>query len=122
MSTALIPVDFYGHTLFVFEHGQQPFTPMRQIVDALGLDWTTQYRKLLFRVDRFCVVIMTTQVPGDDQARSSVVMPVRKLAGWLMTIHPAKVMPELRDTVLAYQRDCDEVLWQHWHARQALEH
>ena len=37
-----------------------------------------------------------------------------KLAGWLMTISPNKVKPELRETVMAYQAECDDVLWQHW--------
>ena len=31
-----------------------------------------------------------------------------------MTISPNKVKPELRETVMAYQAECDDVLWQHW--------
>lgn len=41
-------------------------------------------------------------------------MPLRKLFGWLSTIHPNKVKPELRETILHYQNECDDVLWEHW--------
>jgi len=30
------------------------------------------------------------------------------------TIHPDKVRPELRDKILAYQNECDDVLWRYW--------
>ncbi|AOZ48885.1 hypothetical protein BKX93_01980 [Chromobacterium vaccinii] len=48
-------------------------------------------------------------------------MPLRKLAGWLMTIHPNKVKPEIRDRIVAYQNECDEALWQYWTTGMAIK-
>ncbi|EPL6553766.1 phage antirepressor N-terminal domain-containing protein, partial [Acinetobacter baumannii] len=45
---------------------------------------------------------------------------VRKLFGWLMTISPNKVNPEIRDTVIMYQQECDDVLWEYWTKGQAI--
>lgn len=110
---SLIPVPFQGATLFVVEHAGEPFTPMRPIVEGMGLDWKSQYVKI---VERFmsCMVVITMQLPGDTQRRKVLCLPVRKLTGWLMSLHPNKVRPELRANVRAYQNECDEVLWRHW--------
>ncbi|MDW2770136.1 phage antirepressor N-terminal domain-containing protein, partial [Acinetobacter baumannii] len=47
-------------------------------------------------------------------------LPVRKLAAWLYSIHANKVRPELRETVIMYQNECDDVLWDYWTKGQAI--
>ena len=37
-----------------------------------------------------------------------------------MTISPNKVNPEIRDTVIMYQQECDDVLWEYWTKGQAI--
>ncbi|CRL43698.1 hypothetical protein SGGMMB4_00198 [Sodalis glossinidius str. 'morsitans'] len=41
-------------------------------------------------------------------------LPLRKLAGWLQTINPNKVKSEIRDKVVQYQNECDDVLYEYW--------
>ena len=60
------------------------------------------------------------QVLGDDQARSHTCIPVRKLPAWLYSVNPNKVKPELRETVIMYQNECDDVLWDYWTKGQAI--
>lgn len=87
---------------------------MRPVVDGMGLAWQVQHRKLMADFDRFCVTMMVTQMPGDDQSREHVFIPLENLFGWLMTVHPSKVKPEIRDNVVAYQRECSRVLSRHF--------
>ncbi|MDR8438941.1 hypothetical protein FPK61_21650, partial [Acinetobacter baumannii] len=56
----------------------------------------------------------------DGKQYNMVCLPVRKLFGWLMTISPNKVNPEIRDTVIMYQQECDDVLWEYWTKGQAI--
>ncbi len=102
-SKELLLVDNYGH----------PFVPMKPVVEGMGLDWKTQYRKL--QSGRFdSTMVMMTIVAEDGRLREMACMPLRKLAGWLMSIHASKVRPDLRDNVIAYQNECDDVLWSYW--------
>ncbi|HFT7639862.1 TPA: phage antirepressor N-terminal domain-containing protein [Citrobacter freundii] len=72
----------------------EPYTPMKPIVEGMGLDWKSQFTKLRSRF-RSCMVEITMQLPGDTQRRSVVCMALRKLAGWLHTISPSrKVSPK----------------------------
>lgn len=42
----IIPVEFHGDMIYFLEYEGQPFTPMRPLVDNMGVDWKVQYRKL----------------------------------------------------------------------------
>ncbi|MEH8151305.1 phage antirepressor N-terminal domain-containing protein [Aeromonas caviae] len=61
-----------------------------------------------------CMVEMTMQLPGDTQNRAVTCLPLRKLPAWLYSVQPGKVSPVIREKVVAYQEECDEVLWQYW--------
>lgn len=113
------PVPFRGATLFLVEHRNEPYTPMKPIVEGMGLDWKSQHAKVSANPDRWGMVIITIPSGGGEQ--EMVCMPLRKLAGWLMTIHPNKVKPEIRDTIVAYQNECDEALWQYWSQGMAVK-
>lgn len=118
MTTEVTPaqhlITFRDTTLVCLEQGEELFVAMRPVVEGMGLSWPRQYRKLAEDSDRFCVAFMATQMPGDDQSREHIFIPLERLFGWLMTIQPSRVKPEVRETVIAYQRECDRVLFRHF--------
>lgn len=117
---SLSPVPFHGQTLFVIPVNDQPFTPMKPIVEGMGMNWAAQHAKLKTNADRFCIANIAIQIPGDDQARETLCMPLRKLPGWLMTINPKKVAIGIRKTVILYQNECDDALWNFWTKGEAV--
>lgn len=108
-----INVPFHGANLYVVNHNGEPYAPMKPIIDGMGMDWASQFTKLKNRF-KTCVVKITMQLPGDDQQRDVTCLALRKLNGWLQTISPNKVKPEIRDKVIQYQEECDDVLYQYW--------
>lgn len=111
-SLTQISVPFHGANLLIVEYNGQPYTPMKPIVDGMGLDWKSQFVKLKDRFDSTMVEITT--VASDGKERLMICLPVRKLAAWLYSIHANKVKAELRDKVITYQNECDDVLWDYW--------
>ena len=118
MSLQQITVPFHNAELYIVEHEGQPYTPMKPIVDGIGLDWKSQFVKLKQRFAS--TVVEITIVANDGKERLMTCLPVKKLFGWLMTISPNKVKPELRDTVIMYQEECDDVLWDYWTKGRAI--
>ncbi|ECI3333171.1 hypothetical protein DNY36_21175 [Salmonella enterica subsp. diarizonae] len=106
-------VSFYGNSLYVVNHNGEPYTPMKPIVEGMGLVWSAQFVKLKQRFST-CVAEIEMQLPGDNQRRKVITLPLRKLAGWLQTINPNKVKPEIRARVIQYQNECDDVLYDYW--------
>lgn len=115
MNANTMTVNFHGSDLFVVDYNGQPYTPMKAIVEGMGLDWSSQFVKLKSNEQRWGIVKITIPTIGDLQ--EAICMPLRKLVGWLSTIHPNKVKPELRETIIAYQNECDDVLWDHWNKK-----
>ena len=112
-SLTQITVPFHSAELYLVEHNGQPYTPMKPIVEGMGLDWKSQFAKIKDKFNSSMVEI-TIQVVGDLQSRPYLCLPVRKLAAWLYSISPNKVKPEIRDSVIMYQNECDDVLWDYW--------
>jgi hypothetical protein len=109
----LLPVAFHGEMLYLVEHNGEPFAPVKPICDALGLDWAAQHAKIISTGQRWnsCQI---TAISADGKRREMVCMPLRKLSGWLAGISAAKVKPENRDKLIAYQNEGDNDLWRHW--------
>ncbi len=107
-----ITVPFHGSALYVVNHNGEPYTPMRPIIDGMGMNWASQFTKLKQRFKS--TVVEITMVAADGKAREMICLPLRKLAGWLQTISPNKVKPEIRDKVIQYQDECDDVLYEYW--------
>ncbi len=106
-------VPFHNTNLTMIEHAGQPYVPMKPVVEGMGLDWKSQYRKITNRF-KSCMVKMTIQLLGDTQKREVIMLPLRKLPAWLYSVEPNRVKPELKLKVIQYQEECDDVLWNHW--------
>ncbi|WP_080492045.1 phage antirepressor N-terminal domain-containing protein [Serratia marcescens] len=112
MADKAISVSFHGNNLYLVNHNGEPFTPMKPITEGMGMDWASQFTKLKQRFNSTIAEI--TMVAEDGRTRKMVCLPLRKLAGWLQTISPNKVKPEIRDKVIQYQNECDDVLYEYW--------
>lgn len=112
MNTSLVHVPFYGTILFLVDVNGEPYTPMKPIVEGMGLAWNGQFEKLNRNQERWGIRV--TRIPSESGEQETLCMPLRKLPGWLMTIHPTRVKPEIREKILRYQNECDDVLWEYW--------
>lgn len=112
-------IPFRQKELLLVDNAGAPFVPMKPVVEGMGLAWQAQHRKLM--AGRFASTItMMVIVAEDGRRREMACIPLRKLAGWLMSIHASKVRPELREGVMAYQNECDDALWSYWNDGAAV--
>ena len=110
-SISTINVPFHGDNLYVVNYNGQPYVPMKPVVEGMGLTWQSQFEKLK---QRFSKGITEIVIPSNGGEQSMLCLALRKLAGWLHTISPNKVKPEIRDKVIRYQEECDDVLYEYW--------
>lgn len=110
-SLTQITVPFHNAELYIVEFNGQPYTPMKPIVEGMGLDWASQFVKLK---QRFAKGIVEITIPSKGGLQTMLCLLLRKLPAWLYSIQSGKVKPEHRDTVIKYQEECDDVLWDYW--------
>ncbi|MDF7321422.1 phage antirepressor N-terminal domain-containing protein [Proteus mirabilis] len=112
MSTiSTINVPFHGANLCIVNHDGNPYVPMKPIIEGMGLDWASQFTKLK---KRFSKGIVEIAIPSKGGEQSMICLSMHKLTGWLYSIMPNKVKPEIRDKVIKYQEECDDVLYEYW--------
>jgi hypothetical protein len=93
----LLPVTFHSDTLYVVDYQNQPYVPMKAIVEGMGIDWSSQHQKLKTNQGRWATMVINTTVASDGKKREMICLPLRKLPGWMMTLQPSRVAPEKRD-------------------------
>ena len=108
----LSPVSFHGDTIFCIDYHGEPFTPMKPIVENMGMDWAGQFSKLRSNQARWG--IENISIPTESGVQEMVSMPVRKLPAFLASINPRKVRAELRAKIELYQNESDNALWDYW--------
>ncbi|ELD4018267.1 hypothetical protein QI600_004134 [Salmonella enterica] len=62
-----ITVPFHGNALYVVNHNGEPCTPMKPIVEGMGMDWKSQLNKLRSRFKS--TVVEITIVAADGRSR-----------------------------------------------------
>lgn len=85
--TSLSTITFYNHELITTEHNNKPYVAMKPIVEAIGLQWEAQYK----RIQRHPVLsahmsIMNIRLPTDTQRRKVAFLPIDHLNGWLFGV------------------------------------
>jgi len=105
-------VPFHNHNIFLIDKDGEPFTPMKPIVQGMGLAWQPQAAKFKANAKRWGITMIVTPAKSGDQ--SMLCLPLKKLFGWMMTIQPSRVKESVRETVINYQDECDNVLWNYW--------
>ncbi len=110
-SISTINVPFHGANLCIVNRDGNPYVPMKPIIEDMGLDWASQFTKLK---KRFSKGIVEIAIPSKGGEQSMICLAMHKLTGWLYSIMPNKVKPEIRDKVIKYQEECDDVLYEYW--------
>ena len=120
MKTELIP--FHEHSLITVRDGQTVLVAMRPICEAIGLDWSSQVKRINRHPVMGSTVVIMTTVAEDGKKRETITIPLSMLNGWLCGIDANRVKPELQATVIDYQKHCFDVLYQHFFGKPAVQH
>lgn len=108
-------VEFLGKPLTVITTDSQLLVAMRPICEGIGLDWKSQYERIKRdEVLSTSMVVMTTQMPGDDQKRQVTCLPLSMLNGWLFGVDSKRCKPFIRQALVRYKFECYDALAAYW--------
>ncbi len=84
---------------------------VRKVCENLDIDFKYQHQKL--KSDpAYDTKLIKVKTAGGMQEMFCI--PLEKLNGWLFTINPNKVKPEVKQKLIAYKNECFKVLYNHF--------
>lgn len=103
-------VEFYGDKLIgVKGDDGKILVNLRQVVENLGLNYATQYRKVVSNpILNKGVVIMTMPSAGGNQ--DALCFPAEMIPGYLLTLNVNKISAELQPKIMRYAEEAYKVL------------
>lgn len=108
----LVKFSFQGDELDVIPEAGDAWIAVRRICEVLGVDESRQRRKLA--ANPAASTALVSAIAEDGAAREMFCVSVRSLPLWLATIHPGRVREDVREKLVAYQRQAGEVLAEHF--------
>jgi hypothetical protein len=113
----IITVDFHDQQLVAFERDGKVFIAVRPIAEGMGLEWSSQWR----RIQRDAVLgpaVAMMATPFSRHGQEELCLPLDMMHGWLFTLDESRVKDdETRERVLLYKRECYEVLFNHFYGK-----
>lgn len=108
-----LKAHFLGQEITLVDLNGVAYVAMREVVMGIGLDWKVQHRKLTAQSEKFSCGHMTT-TGKDGKKYEMLCIPIKKLNGWLFSLNPNKVRPDLKQRLEEYQEECFLALWDYW--------
>jgi len=113
MQDITVTHNFHGNEIPMVSRNGEPYVAMRPIVEGMGLAWQRQSAKLQEQAEKFsCNHMVTTGKDGKQY--KMLCIPLKKLNGWLFSVNSAKCASEIQVTVVKYQEECFEALYDYW--------
>ncbi len=113
----LIKVDFKSNQIEVIEETQS--IVIKDICEHIGLKFRTQYDKIKLD-ESYESKLIKVQTKGGLQEVFTI--PLSKLNGWLFSINPNKVKPEVKQKLIEYKKECFNVLNNYFNNGIAINH
>lgn len=110
--TDLIPFDFHGDRLLLVDVDGVPFIVLKPAVDALGLDYPTQFTKL--RERSWATVRLIPTVAADGKTREMAAIDVQTFLMLLATINENRVAKDVKPRLVMYQREVASAVNDYW--------
>lgn len=108
----LVTIPFRGSEVQAVDVDGKPHVVFRPLVESIGMDFASQYRRLNGK--SWATIVKTTTVGADGKNRDMTVIDVRTLTMWLATIDENRVSDEARPLVVAYQAEIADVIESYW--------
>lgn len=100
--------------IITLTHEGEIYIPIKPICQALGIDDKRQREKIQEDITLGMVAAIMPTTGADGKTYEMLCIPLCYIHGWLFTINPKNVLPEAREAVTAYRRECYETLYNHF--------
>jgi hypothetical protein len=113
-------IQFHNDTIIAFQdEAEKWWVAVKPIADAIGLYAESAVRSIKNHPILGAEQCVRAVQLGKNQTREYVCLPTQHIQGWLFSIDSSKVKAEAREKLITYQRECFQVLHDHFMGKTA---
>jgi hypothetical protein len=105
-------LEFHGGPLPVVRMAGEPYVVLRPVIEALGLDYSSQLKRL--KRQPWGVVVMVTTTGADGKTYQMAAVSRKTFVMLLASVDVDRVSEATRDKLAVYQTESSEVLDAYW--------
>ena len=109
MKTQTITVN--EKEIFIETVGKEKYIAIKPICEAIGIDYDNQIDKIKDDEILSQLTPLRGATGADGKTYKMRVISLRYVFGWLFTINPNKVNPEIKQDVINYKKQCYDALF-----------
>ncbi|WP_282039359.1 phage antirepressor N-terminal domain-containing protein [Saccharicrinis aurantiacus] len=95
-------------------NGTEKLIPVKPICEALGIDHKSQMSKIQKDEILASTMVLSTTVGADGKDREMSCIPFKFVFGWLFSINPRNVKPEVKEQIIKYKLQCYDALYNYF--------
>jgi hypothetical protein len=99
------------------EKNGEKWVPVKPVCDALGVDSEAQRQRIERDKILNSIAFIIKVVAADGKEREMLCIPFKFVFGWLFTIDVGRINQEAQETVIRYQLQCYNVLYDYFTSR-----
>lgn len=115
-TSSLVEVPFHGEILHAVRDGKDVWVSVRRVCEIMKISHQVQARKLKSKAWARVTIMVTRDSAGRNQDASFLHLDCLPI--WLATIETTRVATEVRPTLIAFQKECAQVLRDHFFGRK----
>lgn len=116
---AITTIDFNGQSLITTEINGIHYTAIKPIAENIGLAWHGQLERIK-RDEVLSEGIRIIRTPSKGGEQDTLCLPIDYLNGWLFGVDAKRVKPQIKATLIKYQKECYKALHDYWHTGAAV--
>ena len=104
MSTQTIKIN--NEEIFIVREVNQYFVAIKPVCKAIGVNYTTQLEKISKDEVLSKITCLMKAIGANGKRYEMRVIPLKYVFGWLFTISPKNVNPEIKKQIVKYRMEC----------------
>lgn len=106
--------------IYIITKGTEKHVAIKPICEAIGVDYSRQLKKIKEDEILYPTMGLTPTVGADGKERKMQTIPLMFVFGWLFTINPENVKPEIKHLIIQYKKECYIALFDSFTKRTSL--
>jgi hypothetical protein len=106
--------------IFISNNGNEKIVAIKPICTALGVDYSRQLKKIKEDEILSATMGVTPMVGADGKDREMTFLPLKYIFGWLFTINPENVNPDVKESLINYRKQCYDKLFDSFTKRDSI--